>query len=318
MLETTTLGKTGITVPRLCFGSWQAFGWATSDDNNFKRTLCYALERGINFIDTAEAYGEGHAEKLIGETISGRRDKVIIATKFWYQRSKPAELRLSLEGSLKRLKTDYVDLYQQHWPPLSPPLDETINELVKLKEAGKIRAVGVSNWMEPEWNEIKNPELIDCLQPCYSLLWRSVEKNVLPFCLKHRIAVIPYSPLCQGVLAGRFQSAEAVPNDFRKKNRLFAAEFFPCLLEVVKAVKEIAQELQKPMAAVALRWLLEQPGVTAPIVGASNSTQVDENLQALGWKMPKEHIERLDKLSSPLSAGLKPHETMWNWHPRGA
>lgn len=316
-LESMELGRTGFKVTRLCFGGWQAQGWVSSDDKNFIATLRYALERGINFIDTAEAYGDGHSERLIGQAIKGRRESIILATKFWYTHSKAQQVRASLEGSLKRLGTDYIDLYQQHWPPPQIPLEETISELLKLKEEGKIRAIGVSNWMEPEWSEIKDPSHIECLQPCYSLLWRSIEKKVLPLCREHGIAVIPYSPLCQGLLTGRFKSAAEVPADFRKQNRLFSAAWLPKVLRIVDELLKIAAELEKPPAAVALRWLLDQPGITAAIAGASSRAQVDENMEALGWTLPKDTVLRLSEASADLSAGLKPHETMWNWHPRG-
>lgn len=315
-IESAVLGKTGIQVSRICFGGWQASGWSSSDDNNFKETLRYAITQGINFIDTAEAYGEGHSETLVGQAIEGLRSKVVLATKFWFPQSRPTDIRRSLEGSLKRLKTDYIDLYQQHWPPANIPLEDTIAELVLLKEEGKIRAVGVSNWMEPEWQEIKDLWRIDCLQPCYNLLWRSVEKAVLPLCRTANIAVIPYSSLCQGLLTGRFSSLEQVPKDFRQKNRLFSKRYFPKVLEIVAAIKEASSELGRPMSAVALRWLLDQPGVSAPIVGASSRAQVDENLSALNWSLPAEWIEKLNLVSQPLSEGLAPHDTMWNWHPR--
>ncbi|MEW6355223.1 MAG: aldo/keto reductase [Planctomycetota bacterium] len=315
-METTTLGRAGIKVSRLCIGCWQAAGWASSDDERFVRTVQYAIDQGLNFLDTAEGYGRGHSEDLVGKAIAGRRDKVVLATKFSPNASRPADVRKHLETSLQRLGTDYMDLFQQHWPPPDIPLVDTIGEMERLKEEGKIRVIGVSNWMEPEWEEINDPSRIDCLQPCYNLLWRSVEKNVLPLCIKHNIAVITYSSICQGVLAGRFKKLEDVPNDPRGKNRRLQPEHFAETMKVVNAVEKVAAKYNKTAAQTALRWLLDQKGVTAPIIGASRPEQVDDNLGALDWKLDPEDWKRLSDISAPLSEGLGPLDTMWNWHPK--
>jgi len=316
-IETTVLGKTGIRVSRLCIGCWQAAGWSTSDDDRFVRTVRHALDLGLNFLDTAEGYGAGHSESLVAKAIEGRRDEVVVATKFSHNHSRPELLRNTLEEQLRRLKTDYIDVYQQHWPPKDVPLEDTIAELEKLKQEGKIRAIGVSNWMEPEWEEIDDPGRIDTLQPCHSLLWRSIEKNVLPLCRRHNIAVLPYSPLCQGILAGRFRSLDEVPQrDPRSMNRRLRPDVFPKVLEILDVLEDVARKYGKTMGQTALRWLLDQEGITAPIVGASRPEQVEENIGALGWSLEPEDWKRLSEVSWPLSADLKPHDTLWNWHPR--
>jgi len=320
MIERAVLGRTGIEVSRLCLGCWQAAGWSTCDDDQFVTTVRHALDLGINFLDTAQAYGAGHSEELVGKAIAGRRDQVVLATKLNTRCSRPDLLRKSLDEQLQRLGTDYVDLYQQHWPSPDVPLMDTLGELERLKEEGKIRAVGVSNWMEPEWAEIDDPGRVDVLQPCYSLLWRSVEKSVLALCREHGIAVIPYSPLCQGILAGKFRSLEDVPTerDPRQNNQLLTPEKFPRVLPILDALSEVAGRYGKSMAQTALRWLLDQEGVTAPIVGASRPEQVDRNLGAFGWQLAGEDRDRLAEVSWPLSAELKPHSSLWNYHPRGA
>ncbi len=317
-MERTRLGRTDIEVSRLCIGCWQATGWASSDEQRFIASLRHALDLGINFLDTAPGYGEGKSEEMVGKAIQGRRDEAVISTKFWFDQSRPQDIRRSLEASLTRLGTDHVDLFQQHWPPTDVPLAETIGELERLKAEGKIRAVGVSNWMEPEWSELDDPSRVDCLQPCYNLLWRSIEPMVLPLCRKHGIGVIAYSPLCQGLLAGRFRDASQVPDDWRKMNRLLKPEFLPRTLGVVDTVERIARKMGKTAAQTALRWLLDQKGITAPIVGVSRPEQVDENLGALDWHLSEDDWKALDEVSAPLSRGLAPHETPWNWHPREA
>ncbi len=283
--------------------------------------ISHALDKGLNFLDTAEGYSHGHSEELVGKVIKGRRDKVIIATKFGHRYSHPEKLREVLDQSLHRLGTDYIDIYQQHWPPPDVPLTDTIGELERLKEQGKIRAVGVSNWMKPEWEEIDDPSRIDSLQPCYSLLWRSIEREVLPICREHNIAVIPYSPLCQALLTGKYRDQsdlsdnEKMPGP-RSRNRVFEPENFQKALEVIKILEEIANKYQKTLTQTALRWLLDQDGVTAPIVGASRSEQVDENLGAMDWKLDSDDWQKLSDISWHLSADLQPYDTLWNWHPR--
>ena len=315
-METTQLGRTGIEVSRICMGCWQAAGWATSDDDRFVRTIQHGLDQGLTFLDTAVAYGRGHSEDLVAKAVAGRRAQVVIATKFSHPSSRPADVRSALEGALARLKTDYVDLFQQHWPPKDIPLADTIGALEKLKEEGKIRAIGVSNWMEPEWAEIDDPSRVDSLQPNYSLLWRSIEKSVLPMCIERRIAVITYSSLCQGILAGKFTSLDAIPKDSRASNRRLKAETWPQVQGVLAVLADVAGRYGKTMSQTAIRWLLDQPGITAAIVGASRPEQVDQNLGALGWKLDPADWRRLADASWPLSKDLQPHDSLWNWHPR--
>lgn len=315
-MEWVLLGKTGIRVSRICFGCWQAAGWASSDDKKFVETLRYAVDTGINFVDTAVAYGNGHSEKLVGKALKGIREKVVIASKFRPKKSRPSDLRKELEGSLKRLKTDYIDLYQQHWPSADVPLSETIAELEKLKDEGKIRAIGVSNWMEPEWEEIKNPERIDCLQPNYSLLWRVIERNVLPLCIRYNIAVITYSTLCQGLLTGRFKTVDDIPGDCRSQNYWAKPERFHKILPLLNKLEDVARKYNKTIAQVAIRWVLDRKGITSAIVGASSCQQLKENLGALDWKLEFEDVKILDELSLPFSEGLHSYDTLWGWHPK--
>jgi len=316
-IERTPLGRTGIEVSRLCIGCWNpSNSYPPSNAGQFVATVRRALDLGLNFLDTAAAYGDGHSERLVAEAIAGRRDQVVIATKFWYLQSRPADVRLSLEQSLRRLRTDYIDLFQQHWPPPDIPLAHTIGELERLKEKGLIRAIGVSNWMEPEWEELGDPSRVDSLQPCHNLLWRMIEANVLPLCRRYRIAVITYSPLCQGALTGRFKSPADVPNDARKQNRRLQPDVFSRGLEVVSALEEVAAKYGKTPGQTALRWLLDQGGITAAIVGASRPEQVDENLGALDWRLEPVDWQRLANISWPLSVELGPWDTLSGWHPK--
>ena len=315
-METTTLGRTGIEVSRICMGCWQAAGWATSDDDRFVRTIQHGLDLGLTFLDTAVGYGRGHSEELVGKAIAGRREQVVVATKFSHPSSRPDGVVTACEEALVRLGTDYIDLFQQHWPPPDIPLADTIGALERLKEQGKIRAIGVSNWMEPEWGEIGDPSRIECLQPNYSLLWRSIERSVLTLCRRHDIGIITYSSLCQGILTGRWRTLENIPEDSRSHNRRLTPEEFPQVLEVLDVLEEVAAKHGKTLAQTAIRWVLDQEGITAAIVGASRPEQVDQNVGALGWRLDPADWQRLADVSLPLSADLGPHDTLWNWHPK--
>jgi aryl-alcohol dehydrogenase-like predicted oxidoreductase len=170
--------------------------------------------------------------------------------------------------------------------------------------------------MEPEWDEIDHPARVDCLQPNYSLLWRSIEPSVLPLCREHDIAIISYSSLCQGILAGRWRTLGNIPGDSRAHNRRLTPDEFPQVLDVLDALEEVAAKYDKTMAQTAIRWVLDQDGITSAIVGASRPEQVDRNLGALDWALEPDDWQRLARLSWPLSADLLPHDTLWRWHPR--
>jgi myo-inositol catabolism protein IolS len=318
-IETASIGHIGIQLSRLCVGGMQAVGWHGCNDDRFVKGVRHAVQMGVNFLDTAPAYGDGHSETLMGKAIEGQRDRVVIATKFSFLSSRPADVRVSLEQSLRRLGTDYIDVFQQHWPTPDVPLADTIGELERLKAQGKIRAIGVSNWMEPEWEELGDPCRVDSLQPCHSLLWRSIEPRVLPMCRRHSIAVIPYSPLCQGLLTGRFKSLSDIqppPGDPRNGNRRMRADSFGAALKVLNLLEDVGKKYGKTPAQTALRWLLDQPGITSVIVGASSVEQVNENLGALGWMLEPSDWQRLSIASWPLSEGLGPWDTLWGWHPK--
>ncbi|MCI5064537.1 aldo/keto reductase [bacterium] len=315
-MEYRPLGNTEISVSRICLGTWQAHGWSTSEDSAIRTCIETALDNGVNFIDTAPAYGDGHAERLVGDVTSRQRDRVIIATKVSHSQCTPEKLRSSLESSLRNLQTDYIDLYQQHWPPKRPPLDETIEELNKLKEEGKIRAVGVSNWLEKEWGEISAPETIDCYQPCYSLLWRRIEKNIIPLCQQHTISVLAYSPLCQGILSGKYTHYEQLPPDPRQKNVFRREELFSEVQEFLEVLRSIATQHHRPLTEVALSWVLQQPAITAAIVGCSRPEQVLSAIRGSETFLSQEELSLLTQESADFIPRTERFLSLWNWRPK--
>lgn len=315
-MEYTTLGKSDLKVSRLAVGTWQASGWAGSDEGSFTSIIRNALDKGVTFFDTAESYGDGYAEEALQKALAGERQRVIIASKFSHRSATPEKARKSLELSLKRLKTDYIDLYQYHWPSHTVPLKETIDVMKLFKKEGKIRAIGVSNWMEPEWEEFSDTTEIDTLQNCYSLLWRSIEKYVQPLCKEKSVTILAYSPLAQGILAERFLDIEELPKDPRRQNVLLDPKRFKKTLGVLAEIRAVAKKIGKTTAQVSLRWLLEQQNVGVAIIGATKLTQFTENLGAMGWKLEPEDLTRLSEVTTKFSADLKPHDTLWRWHSR--
>lgn len=316
-MEYVKLGKSDLVVSRLCVGTWQATGWAGSDPIKFNQIIRKALDLGINFFDTAESYGDGVAEEQLSKALQRERQSVFIATKFSHKNATPEKARKALEGSLLRLKTDYIDLYQYHWPSPTVPLKETIEVMKLFKKEGKIRAIGVSNWNEPEWDEFDDTSDIDTLQNCYSLLWRGIEKRVLPFSRSQGMTVLAYSPLAQGILADQFSENDNLPKDPRRQNKLLSPEIFPKTKAILTEIRNVSQILGKPMNQIALRWLLDQVGVGVAIVGGTKSEQLESNFGALGWKLdPKDH-QRLSEVTIEFSAKQEPHDTLWGWHSRG-
>jgi aryl-alcohol dehydrogenase-like predicted oxidoreductase len=316
-MEYIKLGKSDLLVSRLCIGTWQAAGWEGSDSEAFNKIIKGSLDRGLNFIDTAESYGDGYAEEALSKALGSERQRVIIASKFSHKNASADNARKSLEQSLRRLKTDYIDLYQYHWPSPTVPLRETLDAMRQFKKEGKIRAIGISNWNEPEFDENDDMSDIDTLQNCYSLLWRSIEKQTLPFCISKGVSVLAYSPLAQGILADRFADIDNLPKDPRRQNVLLSAERFSETKKVLAEVRRVSQIIGKPLSQVSLRWLLDKEGIGAVIVGATRLEQLEQNLGALNWKLEKKDWDSLSEYTSDYSKNLEPHDTLWGWHSRG-
>ncbi len=309
--------KCGINGPELSeigFGTWTIggpwqYGWGPVNDFESIEALNLALDSGINWIDTAPAYGLGHAEEIVGEVISGRRSAVFIATKcglIWDDSGKitnnlhPISIRREIEASLRRLKTDYIDLYQLHWPDKAHPVEKTWEELVRLKTAGQIRYLGVSNFDIRLMERCQKISPIDTLQPSYNLLRRSIEAEILPYCQEKQIGVIAYSPLESGLLSGKFDISRLAVDDWRRKSAHFRDPGLSRTLNFITALQPIAREYGKTVGQLAIRWVLTNQAVTAAIVGARTKTQVTENIGAVDWKISKEHLNIIDDLSKSI------------------
>ncbi|MDQ3429656.1 MAG: aldo/keto reductase [Actinomycetota bacterium] len=312
-MEYRRLGETGLMVSELCLGC-MTFG-READEEDSKKLVARFLEAGGNFIDTADVYTRGVSEEITGRAIKSVRDDVVLATKVRFPMGEgPNDVGLSrkhvtqgCEDSLRRLGTDYIDLYQVHCWDAATPLEETLDALADLVRAGKVRYIGVSNFTA--WQLVKSVGLSDalglerfvCLQPQYSLIERNVEYEILPACLEEGLGVIPWSPLGGGFLSGKYRRDARPPEDSRiagaeeEQEEHWDRRATERNWNVLDVVGEISESTGKSYAQISLNWLLRQPAVTAPIIGARTLEQLDDNLGAAGWELDGDQVRRLSE-----------------------
>ncbi len=303
-MKFTTLGTTDIKLPAVSFGAWAIGGWlwGGTDDDLAIEAIHAGIDGGITCIDTAPTYGMGHSETVVGRAIAGRRDSVIIATKCgmrWdraegekkmetkkndgtpctvYRNGRPESIVEECEASLRRLGTDVIDLYQVHWPDSTWPLDDTMEALMRLKESGKVRAIGVSNFDTDMITLCQTKGTVDSVQPRYNALQREPEATLLPFCVKHSIGVLAYSPIAQGLLTGKVDMERRFPeDDIRHASPMFKAENRRAVLDMLGRVQPIADGYGITLGQLFTAWVTHQPGITTALVGARNGAQAQEN-----------------------------------------
>jgi len=321
-MQYRALGKRDdIQVSTIALGCWPFAGgnvWGEQDDAQSVAAVHAALDEGINFIDTAEGYGR--SEEVLGRGLKGRRHQAIVATKVSEANLRADDVISACERSLRTLQTDYIDLYQIHWPNREVPLAETAGALDTLLSDGKIRAYGVCNFAEQDLSEMI--ALSSCVtdQMPYNLAWRGIERAVLPLCRANGIGVICYSPLAQGILTGRYANADEVPEGLAR-SRHFADErplshhgepgLEEELFTAVAKIRSIAADLGEPMAAVALAWARQQAGVTSLLVGARNADEVRRNIPSLELTLSEDVLQQLALATEPIKEGLGDNLDMW-------
>ena len=315
-MPTRKLGRSGLDFTVLTFGCWQAGGaqWTDTNDEDSLQAMRAAYECGITSFDTAEAYGNGHSEEIVGKFIKEiGRDNLKIATKVGGS-LQAEQIRQSCEKSLQRLGIEKIDLYQIHWPSGTwggekTPLEESLGALVKLQEAGKIGAIGVSNFNKMLLQEALQHGRIDSLQPPYSLFFAPyVANGTIEFCCQNQIGVIPYSPLAQGLVTGKF-NMENRPTDNRAGNHLFKDPAYSIALAATDKLKPIAEKYEVNTAQIALAWLIAQPGVTSPIVGARNAKQIQDTAQSASIQLAPEDIEAIVQIAQPVLDAVSDDKT---------
>jgi len=317
------LGASDLEVSVLAFGAWQMGDpdyWGPDEQTDVAKTVNTAIDLGINLFDTAELYGRGESEKELGRALGARRKDVLIATKARWQFCEPARLRKSCEDSLTRLGTDVIDLFQIHWPSRETPFAETYAELERLHEQGKIRAVGVSNFGPIDLENWMAAGSCVSNQLGYNMLFRGIETELVPVCLKHNVGILVYMPLMQGILAGRWKTVEDIPAN-RRRSRHFSSSRAGArhgepgceqmTFETLAGLEQLADRLETPMATVALAWLMAQPGVTSVIVGGRIPAQVERNVAAAELTLSDETVAELNAITEPLRQQLGTNLDLW-------
>ena len=316
-MQFTALGKSNIQISRIIMGTWQAGKtmWTGIDDTETTEAMRAAFDAGITTFDTASAYGNGHSEQILGRALKKVRDRVVIATKVFAHSLSHEKVIKACHKSLKDLGTDYIDLYQIHWPAGSfgskkVPIQETMGALNQLKEQGKIRAIGVSNFSREQIEEASRYGRIDSHQPPYSLFWRHEETDTIPHCTRVGMTVLAYSPLAQGILTGKFGSDHVFEKgDNRTKNRLFEPDHYSRVQEALSRLGPVAERNGITMAQLALAWVISHPGICA-IAGARNAAQSVQNAQAGKIVLSEEDLSEMNTIGRTVSDHLYDHPVM--------
>ncbi|TPG62356.1 aldo/keto reductase [Hymenobacter nivis] len=322
-MEFQELGASGVKVSRITFGSWAAGGWmwGGTEQNDAVGAIHASYELGVTSIDTAPIYGQGLSEQIVGEAIKSLpRDKVQVLTKFgmrWdlnkgdfamktkdnaghdldvYKYASRDSIIKECEDSLQRLGTDYIDLYQQHWPDTTTPIDETMEAVQRLIEQGKVRAAGVSNYSVAQMEEAEKTIQLASNQVPYSMLKRDIEKDVVPYCQANNKGILVYSPLQLGLLTGKMKPGQHFDaSDLRSTNKLFQPESVARVNEFLNKIRPLAETKGATLGQLVLRWTLAQPGITVALVGARNPEQAVQNARAIDVQLSFEEIDFINK-----------------------
>jgi aryl-alcohol dehydrogenase-like predicted oxidoreductase len=310
-MQTRQLGNSDMQITPLGIGAWAmggsgwAFAWGPQDDDESIGAIHAALDRGINWIDTAAVYGLGHSEEVVARAIKGRSNRPYIFTKcarIWNEKReigrslKRDSIRRECEASLRRLEIDVIDLYQIHWPEPDEDIDEGWAALAELKKDGKVRWIGVSNFTRQQLERVHAIAPVTSLQPPYSIIQPDIEAEILPYCKENNIGVIVYSPMKSGMLTGamtRDRIANMPADDFRRRTPNFQEPLLTRNLELVELLREIGRRHGRTPGEVAIAWTLRRPEVTAAIVGVRSPKQVEGVIGAADFRLSEEEIERI-------------------------
>ena len=329
-MKTRKIGTAGIDASVVAFGAWAIGGgpwWGETDDQESVRAIREAVEMGVTMIDTAPVYGWGRSEKVVGRAIKGMRDKVVVATKcglWWHddqgplffelegyavrRRLRPSTIRREIEDSLRRLDTEYIDLYQTHWQSPEPeddPIAETMECLLELKNEGKIRAIGASNIDVRQIKQYQATGVLDAVQPRYSMLDRRIEKELLPFCREQNISTLVYSPLEQGLLTGKIGMDRVfAPGEYRNNIPWFALQNRKKVLDMLNSWSDLTGKYRCTLSQLVIAWTIDQPGITFALCGARKAEHSRENAAAGNLVLEKADMLRMrhdvESLPDPL------------------
>lgn len=326
-MEYRKLGTSSLEVSCIGFGCWGISGgpmWGPQDESESVRALQTALDQGVTFFDTAEGYGAGYSEEVVGKALAVRRDEAIVASKVLPENLDPVALRRSCENSLRRLSMDCIDLYQIHWPTPPGDPDAVVETLTRLRSEGKIRHVGVSNFGPPDLEEYPD-DLFVSNQIGYNLLFRAVEYSVIPATILRGMSIISYSTLLHGILGGDYRSADDVPPN-RARTRHFSAGreqvrhgesgHEELTFSTLDRIREHASEIGVTTRELAVKWVLSRPNVATVLIGSRSAAQARENAALGRTDLPPETIVRLDEITTPLKEAMGPNPDMWQAESR--
>jgi aryl-alcohol dehydrogenase-like predicted oxidoreductase len=319
-MEYRNLGRTGVKVSPLCLGAMMFGAWGEPDHDKSIRIIHAALDAGINFVDTADVYSQGENEEIVGKALKGRRDDIVLATKFHgqmgdeinHQGSSRRWIMTEVENSLRRLGTDHIDLYQVHRPREDTDVEETLSALTDLVRAGKIRYFGSSTFpasqiVEAQWvSKERGLERFKTEQPPYSILVRGIEADVLPTCRRHGIGVIPWSPLAGGWLSGKYRKGQDAPESTRA-NRIpgrydLSLPGNQRKLEAADALGALADEVGIPLIEIAIAFVIRHPAVTSAIIGPRTIEHLESQLPAATRQLDAELLDRIDEIVPPATS----------------
>jgi len=322
-MEKKQLGSSELYISTLVYGGFAigGFMWGGADENDAISAIHAAIDGGVNLIDTAPLYGFGRGEEIVGKALKSKKGKALIATKGglrhdkeqgelggqkigldgelvkWFRNCRPKELIWECEQSLRRLQVQEIDLYQIHFPDTTVPIEDAVGALLRLKEQGKIRAIGVSNYNVEQMKKALSVTQVDSVQPPYSIIRRGIEVEILPFCIQNNIGVISYSPLERGLLAGAIAEDKIFePNDHRSEHPYFKPENRKKVLSALSKISSICTKYRATKAQVVLNWTSQQQGITGTIVGARNQKQMEENLGAIKFKLTSEEMLEMQEI----------------------
>jgi aryl-alcohol dehydrogenase-like predicted oxidoreductase len=310
--ETVRCDDIPVPLTRIGLGTWAIGGWmwGGSEEAESIKTIQHAVDKGINLIDTAPVYGFGRSEEIVGKALAegGRRDRAVLATKVgldWadqkvFRNSTPARIRQEVEDSLRRLRTDRIDIYQVHWPDPAVPIEETARTLIELRSQGKILALGVSNYSPEQMDQWRSVAPLHSTQPPYNIFEREIESDVLPYSLNHKLLVLSYGAICRGLLSGRMKHDRRFgAGDLRLTDPKFQQPRFSQYLAAADGLARYAQEnYGKNLLAFAIRWILDRGDTMTALWGARNPSQLDAADEAFGWKLTANDYAEVDRILS--------------------
>jgi len=308
------LGNSELLVSEIGFGCWlfaNDLQWGPIDESEAIQTVHAAIDAGVNFFDTAEGYGAGHSEEVLGRALKGKRRQVFISTKVGGEHHTRETLPAALDASLRRLQTDVIDLYSIHWPNRNVAFEKTMAALRHARALGKIRYIGVSNFGVGDLTDVVQLGKIVADQVPYNLFWRMLEAGIIDKCVAENIGIVAYSPLAQGLLSGKFKSAADVPRSNRSGTRLYQPEALQLAFAALGRMEPICKQLGVSMSQLTLAWSLRQRGISTVIPGARNRRQLEQNVGAAAVALSDEIVETLRAISQPLYDTLGTDPDMW-------